>query len=179
MLRHGLPLFMIAALAAGCSDTTAEPNPDAVGLSAGASVREPVHQVTIGGPDVCSGFGASPGCDANFSLLAQVFADGSVSGHWIDRFSQNFGGGGAFGTVDCVAIEGNTAWIGGSVTMGSGVVGARAITIAKDLGTSYALEPDDRFLTIYNPQDWGLSADCQDKEVDFTLNAPQGQVTIR
>ena len=89
MLRHRLPFLFVAALAVGCSEATTEPKPDAVGFSRAASVGQPVHQVQIGGPDVCTGFGANPGCDANFTLTAQVYTDGSVSGYWIDRFSQN------------------------------------------------------------------------------------------
>jgi len=178
MLRHRLPIFMIAALAAGCSDTSMDPNSDAIGFAKAASVGQPVHQVSIGGPDVCSGFGAQPGCDANFSLLAQVFADGSVSGHWVDRFSQNFGGGGALGAIDCVLIEGNTAWMGGVVTK-AGTPGTRVLIYAKDRGTSFALEPDDRFSILYNPQDFGLSTNCQDKALNGGLNVPQGQVTIQ
>jgi hypothetical protein len=178
MLRHRLPFLFVAALAVGCSEATTEPKPDAVGFSRAASVGQPVHQVQIGGPDVCTGFGANPGCDANFTLTAQVYTDGSVSGYWIDRFSQNFGGGGAFVTVDCVAIDGNTAWIGGVVTK-AGTPGTRAITVAQDRGTSFALEPDDGFATIYNPQDFGLSTNCQDKEFFGVLNVAEGQVTIR
>ncbi|HEU5154545.1 MAG TPA: hypothetical protein VFU03_07435, partial [Gemmatimonadales bacterium] len=71
-----------------------------------------------------------------------------------------------------------TAWIGGVVTK-AGTPGTRTLTLAEDRGTSYALELDDAFLIVYNPQDFGISPNCQDKELDFTLNAPQGQVTIR
>jgi hypothetical protein len=96
----------------------------------------------------------------------------------VDRFSQNFGGDGLFVTVDCVAIEGNTAWIGGVVSKPAGAVGLRAITRARDLGTSYALELDDRFTTIYDPAFFGISENCQDKPFFPLLNVPQGQVII-
>jgi hypothetical protein len=74
-------------------------------LRASASAGPVVHHVTIGGPDVCEAFGAQPGCDANFSLVANQYADGSVSGQWVDRFSQNFGGGGITVAVTCVAVR--------------------------------------------------------------------------
>jgi len=180
MPRYRLPLLFVfaAALAEGCSDAATEPNPEAARFSRAASVGLVVHQVNIGGPDVCTGFGAKPGCDANFSLMAQQLSDGSVRGQWTDRFSQNFGGGGVQVTVDCVSISGNTAWIGGAVTKG-GVAGTRAVTYAQDRGTSFALEQDDGFVTIYNPQDFGLSTNCQDQEFFGVLNVAQGQVTIR
>lgn len=177
MSRHHVPLLLATAFALGCSEATTEPIAQSEGVVA-AVTGGPVHRVVIGGPDVCSGFGAKPGCDANFSLLAFQYADGSASGHWVDRFSQNFGGGGFFVTVDCVAIEGNTAWIGGVVSKPEGVGGLRAITRARDLGTSYALELDDRFTTLYDPAFFGLSENCQDKPFFPLLNVPQGQVII-
>jgi len=173
-----LTLFLAVALAFGCSESTDESTAQPASPMVAAAVGGPIHRVVIGGPDVCSGFGAKPGCDANFSLLALQYADGSVSGQWIDRFSQNFGGGGVFVEVDCVAIEGNTAWIGGVMTRPASEAGHRAITRARDLGTSYALEPDDRFLTVYNPEDIGVSANCLDEQFLPLLNVPQGQVII-
>jgi hypothetical protein len=179
MSRHRLPIFLATALVFGCSGSTDGPTAQSAGPVTAAAVGGPVHQVTIGGPDVCSGFGAKPGCDANFSLLAMERADGSVTGQWIDRFSQNFGGGGLFVEVDCLAVEGNTAWIGGVVTKPDWAVGLRAITRARDLGTSYALELDDRFTTQYDPEFFGISADCRDEPFFPLLNVPQGQVTIK
>jgi hypothetical protein len=178
MLARHLPYLLTTVFALGCTEAATEPGASPV--STGASVTgTPVHRVVIGGPDVCAGFGAQPGCDANFSLLALQSADGSVSGQWIDRLSQNFGGGGAFVTVDCLAVEGNTAWIGGYMSTPNGEpIGGRAITRARDLGTSYALELDDRFLMIYNPEDFGISANCHDEPFFPLFNVPQGQVTI-
>jgi len=45
-----------------------------------------VNRVSVGGADVCVGLGLSPGCDANFSLIALEHADGSVSGNAQDSF---------------------------------------------------------------------------------------------
>lgn len=49
-------------------------------LAPAALARGPVvHHVNAGGPDACIFFGfAHPGCDANFSLVANAYADGSV-----------------------------------------------------------------------------------------------------
>ena len=178
--RH-LPLALTAILMLGCTGSTTEPATSAIAApgAAAAAVGGPVHSVQIGGPDVCSGFGAQPGCDANFSLNAMLRADGSVTGQWIDRFSQNFGGGGLFVTVDCLEVDGNRAWIGGYTSGPDGTPGLRAVTYAEDRGTSYALERDDGFLTLYGLDDFGLSTDCHDRPFQFTLNVPQGQVVIR
>jgi len=177
MLARHLPYLLTAVFALGCTEAATEPVASPV--STGASVSgTPVHRVVIGGPDVCSGFGARPGCDANFSLLALQSADGSVSGQWIDRFSQNFGGGGLFVTVDCLEVDGNRAWIGGYVSKG-GTLGLRAVTYAEDRGTSYALERDDGFAPLYGLDSFGLSTDCHDRPFAFTLNVPQGQVVIQ
>ena len=55
-----------------------------------ASATGPVvHRVGAGGPDACVAIGAGdhPGCDGNYSLVATEYADGSVSGQYIDRFA--------------------------------------------------------------------------------------------
>lgn len=181
MYRTRLPSVLAAMVAFGCSGPTAESaiQSDGTTLLASVSGGPVVHHVTIGGPDVCTGFGAQPGCDANFSLVANQSADGGVSGQWIDRFSQNFGGGGIFVTVTCLAVEGSFAWIGGVVTQPAQLAGLPAITRARDLGSSAANDPPDRFLTIYDPVDNGFSADCHDEEFFGLLNAAEGQVVIR
>lgn len=175
--RH-LPLAFTAILMLGCTEAATEPATSAMAApgAPAAAVGGPVHSVQIGGPDVCSGFGAQPGCDANFSLNAMLRADGSVTGQWIDRFSQNFGGGGLFMAVDCVEVDGNRAWIGGHAIHPDGANALQAIVYAEDRGTSYALELDDLFLPLYG--DWG-STTCHDRPFSFGLNTPQGQVTIR
>lgn len=178
MLSRHLPYLLTTVFALGCTEAATEPVASPVSTGASAT-GTPVHRVVIGGPDVCSGFGAQPGCDANFSLLAIQSADGSVSGQWIDRFSQNFGGGGLFVTVDCLEVDGNRAWIGGYVSGPDGTPGLRAVTYAEDRGTSYALERDDGFLALYGLDDFGLSTDCHDRPFEFTLNVPQGQVVIK
>lgn len=179
MFRSRLPILFAAGVAFGCTEPAAAPTAPSAGVAPVASVSQGpvVHRVTVGGPDVCSGFGAQPGCDANFSLVALQHADGSASGRWVDRFSQNFGGGGITVEVDCVAISGSTAWVGGVITQPEEMVGLRAITRARDLGTS-ANDLPDRFLTVYDPAWFGGTANCLDMPSYPLLAAPQGQVVI-
>lgn len=180
MFRHRLPIVLAAGVAFGCSEPTASKSTEPVGslLRASASGGPVIHHVTIGGPDVCSGFGAQPGCDANFSLVANQHADGSVSGMWVDRFSQNFGGGGITVAVNCLAVEGSTAWISGVIVRPAEMAGLLAITRARDLGTT-ANELADRFITVYDPGFFGGSADCLEEPFYPLLEAPQGQVVIQ
>lgn len=181
MLRTRLSILFVAGVALGCSEPTAYKSTEAAGsmLRASNNSSGPViHHVSIGGPDVCTGFGSKPGCDANFSLVANQYADGSVSGMWVDRFSQNFGGGGATVAVNCLAVEGDVAWISGVVVRPESNAGTPALVRARDRGTS-ANEPPDRFLTVYDPGVFGVSANCLDEEFIPLLNAPQGQVVVR
>jgi hypothetical protein len=181
MFRHRLPIVLAAGVAFGCSEPTASKTTEPVGslLRASASGGAVIHHVTIGGPDVCTGFGAKPGCDANFSLVANQYADGSVSGMWVDRFSQNFGGGGVTVAVTCVAVEGSFAWIGGVVTSPAWNAGTPAILRARDLGNSAANDPPDRFLPLYDPAFFGLSTNCLDEEFFFMLSVVEGNVVIK
>lgn len=181
MLRTRFSIIVAAGIALGCSEPTALKSTEAAGsmLRASNSSSGPVlHHVSIGGPDVCTGFGAKPGCDANFSLVANQYADGSVSGMWVDRFSQNFGGGGVTVAVTCVAVDGSFAWISGVVTSPAWNAGTPAILRARDRGTS-ANDPPDRFLPIYDPSSIGVSTNCLDEEFFFFLNAAEGQVVIK
>ena len=62
-------------------------------LATAASAGGPVaHRVSAGGPDACIAFGfPHPGCDGNFSLVGTVYADGSMSGQYTDRFARGNG----------------------------------------------------------------------------------------
>jgi hypothetical protein len=74
------------------------------------------HSVIAGGPDACrSVFDVHPGCDGNYSLTAIQYADGSVSGQYIDRFGK-FGG--LHAVIDCLYVDGPDAWVSGVVTSG-------------------------------------------------------------
>jgi hypothetical protein len=62
-------------------------------LATMAAAKSPiVHRVHVGGPDACAAFGLSPGCDANFTLTAIEYADGSVSGQFTDQWGGGLGG---------------------------------------------------------------------------------------
>ena len=55
--------------------------------------RAVVHQVSVGGADICDAVGLPTGCDANLSIEATLFGDGTASGQWSDV--TRFGGDGA------------------------------------------------------------------------------------
>lgn len=179
MFRTRVPIVLAAGFAFGCSEPTATNATQPVGslLRASASGGPVVHHVTIGGPDVCTGFGAQPGCDANFSLVASQYADGSVSGQWVDRFSQNFGGGGITVRVTCVAVEGSVAWVGGVITRPESNAGTPAILRARDRGNSAT--DVDVFLPLYDPAFFGLSTNCLDEEFIFVLPVAEGNVVVK
>ncbi len=103
-----------------------------------------VHHVSMGGADICGALGLPTGCDANFSLVANERADGSVSGQWQDTFPG--GGEGIHVAIDCLNVVGNGAVIGGVITHGTAlgvdVSGQRALTAVADMGTSSNDPPD-------------------------------------
>lgn len=119
-------------------------------LTTMASADSPiVHRVSAGGPDICEAFGLRPGCDANFSLVAQKRADGTVTGQYTDRWPH---GNGFHATIDCLVVVGNTAWLGGEITQGrytdpNGVItdltGQRVSTVVQDNGRS-SHDPADK-----------------------------------
>ena len=74
-----------------------------------------MHRVSVGGEDgFCDVFSLPVGCDANFSLHAIQFTDGSAHGQYSDQFGH--GNGGFHAVIDCVAVSGNQAWVSGWVT---------------------------------------------------------------
>jgi hypothetical protein len=129
------------------------------------------HHVSAGGPDAC----AAPGCNGNFSLVANQYADGSVSGQWEDSFGH--GDGGFHIAVDCVAISGNAAVVGGVITHAIGadnLVGLRAVTEVVDNGTSANDPPDQISYTYYGNYAPGCG------QTDFALlDLNEGQVTVK
>jgi len=78
-----------------------------------------VHRVIAGGPDACAVLlddpTAHPGCDGNWSLVAIEYADGTVTGQYIDRFAN---GDGLKAVIDCLVVDETThqAWVSGTVT---------------------------------------------------------------
>lgn len=92
------------------------------GVSGDAAAAGVLHTVHAGGPDVCDAFGLKPGCDANMSLTAILYDDGSATGQLTDQFSVANGGGGIRAEINCVAVEPygtyTLAWVSGVVTGG-------------------------------------------------------------
>lgn len=104
---------------------------------------KPVHHVSVGGADICVDFtmplpGDHPGCDGNFSLVANMDADGNVTGQYTDQFGH--GNGGFHATVNCLSVVGNEAWVSGVITTGNiqgfDLAGFPVITRVQDNGKS-------------------------------------------
>jgi hypothetical protein len=150
------------------------PNPTAVPLSenpSGAlSKNNVIHHVSVGGSDICVAFGLKSGCDGNFSLVANMKADGSVKGQYTDQFGH--GNGGFHATVTCLSVNGNEAWVSGVITSGNfqgfDLTGLPVITKVMDNGTS---GDQISFSFIGDP------TSCSDQP-DFPLLDMTGQVTV-
>jgi len=179
MFSNRIPIILATAVAFGCSDNAVAPTAQSDAVTLQASARGPVvHRVTVGGPDACVGFGAKPGCDANFSMVAKEYADGSVNGQWTDRFSQAFGGGGIHVSVNCLVVSGNEAWISGVDSKEPGGF-AEWTTMVRDNGTS-ANDPADQIgfsLPSFFIGDCNAQFDFDGNGILF--DAPQGQVVVR
>jgi hypothetical protein len=139
-----------------------------------------VHRASAGGPDVCSGVGDKPGCDANFSLVAIQYSNGSVTGQWDDRSSQVNGGGGIHVAVNCLNVLGNRAYVSGVITQGnSDIIGQNTLVVVVDNGVS-ANDPPDQITTSFI---FPGVPDCNGAPAfvpDARLHAmPQGQVVVR
>ena len=160
----------------------------ALALATAASAGGPVaHRVSAGGPDACIAFGfPHPGCDGNFSLVGIVYADGSMSGQYTDRFAR---GSGFHAVIDCVSIVGNEAWVSGVITNGSftdpdtgekfDLTGLPVSTRLRDNGTS-ANDPADQI--SFSVIGEGFAAPCTEHatgDLFDLLDAPQGQVVIK
>lgn len=133
-----LLLFMFAGCSEEVTPTATENSPETL------SKNNVVHHASMGGADICEALGLPTGCDANFSLVANEMADGSVSGQWQDTFAG--GQEGIHVSVDCINVIDNFAIIGGIITTGTvggvDVSGQRAVTAVVDNGTSANDPPD-------------------------------------
>ncbi len=127
-----------------------------------------VHHVSVGGNDACP----TPGCDANFSLVANAKADGSVKGQWTDVF--RIPNGFIVHTkIDCLNVIGNEAWVSGVVT-GPNFTGLPTITRVADNGTS-ANDPLDQISFTFIDNFGG----CQAAPDLPLFDLPNGQVKVR
>ena len=164
-------LSAVVLLAVACT----EPNAPAqeLGLMASAvGSNGVVNRVSVGGHDV----DIAGTTDANFSLVAIRFADGSASGQWSDRFGQQDGG--IHVAVNCVSVAGNQAWISGIITSGGagGVdfTGLPAITRVADIGKSATDAPDLLSFSFI-----GVAAPCTAQPNLPLLAMTDGQVTVQ
>ena len=131
-----------------------------------------VHQVSVGGPDQ----DATNHTDANFSLVAIQYADGSVKGEWTDQFGQ--GQGGIHVKIDCLFVQGNEAWVSGFISSGNfngaDLSGLPVITRVQDNGTSHNDTPDAISFSFI-----GVAAACTTHPNLPLVPMTDGQVNVR
>ncbi len=170
--------LLLVMFVTGCSQEAAPTADSSIENPTGVLSKGPViHRVSLGGADFCEALGLPDGCDANFSLVAIMKADGSVSGQWQDTFAGGVDG--IHVAIDCMEIVGNGAVISGVITHGTvdgvDVSGQRAITAVVDNGTS-ANDPPDQ-LSFSSRDD----TDCNTLVPgNFPLfNLTHGQVKVR
>ena len=146
---------------------------------AGGKNNPIVHRVSVGGADACEALGQPNGCDGNFSMAANEWADGSVKGQWQDTFAG--GGEGVHIAIDCLNVIDNGVVVGGEVTHGNysgeDATGRRAMTAVVDNGTSAKDPLDSISYTLLVPD----GSDCHDYHpLQFTaLFLTHGQVKVR
>jgi hypothetical protein len=140
-------------------------------VSPAASADGVVHKVSVGSADVTP----PPGTDANFSLSAIEFDDGTVTGQWQDTF---FGRGNPalalHVKVDCLVVVGNEAWVSGVVTRPGFLAGLPAITRIRDNGTSANDPPDQVSFTFID-----IGVTCTDQPDLPLFDLINGQVTVQ
>ena len=168
----------VALLAVACSEPTtplASRNAPTIGSIAASSDNGNgvIHRVSVGGSDQ----DATQNTDANFSLIAIQYGDGSVKGEWTDQFGQ--GQGGVHVDVNCLVVQGNQAWVGGIIRSGStgqggvDLSGLPALTRVADLGKSANDPPDAISFTFI-----GLPVQCTAQPNLPLLPMTGGQVTV-
>jgi len=115
MLRRLSLVVLVALFAVSCDESPTQPNAsDAQLVEAqfdAQSGNRVVRRLTVGGADA-EAYGP-PGSDANFSLVALERADGTVTGQIQDAWYKNSG---FHATLDCLSVDGNDAWVSGTVT---------------------------------------------------------------
>ena len=140
--------------------------------SASARADGVVHFASVGGHDQ----DPAGHTDANFSLVANQFSDGTSKGEYTDQFGQ--GQGGFHAEVNCVFVQDNEAWVSGIITSGTfagvDLTGLPVITHVQDNGKS-ANDPPDAisFSFIGNP------ATCDTTPPLALFPMTDGQVTVK
>jgi hypothetical protein len=174
-------VLLLAVSVTGCNEEAAPTGNSSIENPTDVLLKPVIHHVSLGGADICEALGLPTGCDANFSLVANMKADGSVTGQWQDTFAG--GGEGIHVAIDCINIIGNGAIVGGVITHGTSggvdVSGQYAITAVVDNGTS-ANDPADQMSFSFFPGRLGTE-DCNQLTLDdFPLyDLTHGQVKVR
>jgi hypothetical protein len=181
MKTRPITLATLALFAVACADrTTTGPAANTAGstrptiagpMAAPGGGNGVVHQVSAGGHDL----DFIGNTDANFSLVAIEYGDGSVSGQWTDQFGQQEGG--FHAAINCLSVVGNTAWVSGVVTSGStggfDLTGLPVITRVRDNGASANDPPDEiSFSFLGNP------TPCTAQPNLILLAMTDGQVSV-
>ena len=132
----------------------------------------PAHIVSVGSNDI---FLVPPGGDGNFSLIAIEAADGSVSGQWHDSTGR-----GSFlhMEVSCLSVNGNEAWVSGTITNASpdfaAAIGTPAKTRVRDNGRSNTEAEDE----IGSTSPTASADDCLAEEPLALFEINDGQVKV-
>jgi hypothetical protein len=145
-MKHIVPAVLVLSIAiAACSDPASAPAAASGGATLSSARGPAVHRVSAGGADQIA-----PGVDANWSLIAFQYADGTASGQWSDQFGH--GNGGFHAVVECLNVVNNEAWVSGTAR-GGDFDGRRWMAHMRDNGTS-AKDPEDEisfsWLTLPN-----------------------------
>jgi hypothetical protein len=145
------------------------------------SADAPVHQVSGGGALMSDAFDTSE----SYGFVAQIDSEGVVSGQGSFRASD-------FGVlhfeVNCLAVEGNIAWLGGVITKSPDPVqvpvGLDFTWQLQDNGEGEGAAPDLQSFVI--PNDllpiYGLGNDCNDMGPLFLLGVfewDRGNLQVR
>ena len=174
-MKTALSALAAVALLAACNEPSSPAAAAALdGLSASSVAGNGVlNRVSVGGSDQ----DVTLNTDANFSLAAIRYGDGSVAGQWSDQFGQ--GQGGVQVDINCLVVAGNQAWIGGIIRSGSTGVGGvdlsglAALTRVVDNGTSANDAPDAISFTFI-----GLAVQCTAQPNLPLFAMTGGQVTV-
>ena len=182
--RMTATFFLLTALGAACQETiptdSGVSSNDAIVEYDGATYSSVTDKVSVGGADICEALGQPTGCDANFSLSARKYDDGSVKGQWQDTFG--FGATGFIHVdIDCLHVVGNFAVLAGVITNGNAngvdLTGQRALTAVMDNGTS-ANDPADQLSFSFFPTG-GTSCNGLVPGNFPLFNLAHGQVKVR
>lgn len=173
MKRFTITLAALALVAVACQQSgPTTPSAGSIGTPLFSNNGNGVvHRVSAAGHDL----DLTEHTDANFSLTAIEYGDGSVSGQWTDQFGQ--GEGGFHAVINCLSVVGNQAWVSGVITSGGvpgfDLTGFPVATRVSDNGVS-ANDPPDQisFSFIGNP------FPCTAHRPFVLLPMTDGQVTV-